>query len=211
MAKAEGGGIIPTLRYRNARAAIDWLGKAFGFEAKMVVPGDGERIAHAELVLGNGMIMLGDAETEYGHLVAAPFKGQSVTQGLYVVVADVDGHYARAKTEGAEIVLEHQDAGLWRAGLYVPRSRRPCLDLRHLRSLGELTAAAMEKLLQWLPKRPLPILVRYGCATVMVRSASRSCDGSRRRAGSAASSSCIRPSSSPRCCSTEGRAFMRRC
>jgi uncharacterized glyoxalase superfamily protein PhnB len=129
-----GGRLIPALRYRNAKAAIDWLCRAFGFEAKMVVPGGGDKVAHAELVLGNGMIMLGDAESEYGHLVAAPFKGQSVTQGLYVVVADVDGHYARAKTAGAEIVLDlkTQDYGgrdytcrdleghVWTFGTYDP-------------------------------------------------------------------------------------------
>jgi hypothetical protein len=73
----EGGGrIVPALRYRNAKAAIDWLCKAFGFAKKMVVPGEGDSIAHAELVLGNGMIMLGDVETEYGHLAVAPLKGQ---------------------------------------------------------------------------------------------------------------------------------------
>ena len=67
-----GGRIIPALRYRNGAAAIDWLCAAFGFERKMVVPADGGRVAHAELTLGNGMIMLGDVETEYGRLVAAP-------------------------------------------------------------------------------------------------------------------------------------------
>jgi uncharacterized glyoxalase superfamily protein PhnB len=132
--KESGGRIIPALRYRNAKAAIDWLCKAFGFEKKMVVPGEGDSIAHAELVLGNGMIMLGDVETEYGHLVAAPLKGQPVTQGLYVVVADVDGHYARAKAAGADIVLElkTQDYGgrdytcrdfeghVWTFGTYDP-------------------------------------------------------------------------------------------
>ena len=102
----QGGRIIPALRYRNAKAAIDWLGKAFGFEAKMVVPGEGDHIAHAELVLGNGMVMLGDAETEYSYLVGPPVPGQPVTQGLYVVVDNVDGHYARAKSEGAEILLD---------------------------------------------------------------------------------------------------------
>jgi uncharacterized glyoxalase superfamily protein PhnB len=69
-----GGQIIPALRYRNAVAAIDWLCAAFGFERKMVVPGEGGTVAHAELTLGNGMIMLGDVETEYGRLVAAPPK-----------------------------------------------------------------------------------------------------------------------------------------
>jgi uncharacterized glyoxalase superfamily protein PhnB len=35
------------LRYKNATAAIDWLCNAFGFERKMVVPGEGGSIAHA--------------------------------------------------------------------------------------------------------------------------------------------------------------------
>jgi uncharacterized glyoxalase superfamily protein PhnB len=103
---ARGGRIIPALRYRNAAAAIDWLCDAFGFERKMVVPGEGGRVAHAELTLGNGMIMLGDVKTEYGRLVAAPVKGDPVTQGIYVVVEDADAHYTRAKAAGAEIVLD---------------------------------------------------------------------------------------------------------
>ena len=53
--------IIPTLRYRDAPAAIDWLCKAFGFEALLVVPGENATIAHAQLTFGSGMIMLGSA------------------------------------------------------------------------------------------------------------------------------------------------------
>ena len=131
---AYGGRIIPALRYRNAAAAIDWLCAAFGFERKMVVPADGGRVAHAELTLGNGMIMLGDVETEYGRLVAAPSNGEPVTQGIYVVVEDADAHYARAKAAGAEIVLDikTQDYGgrdytardleghVWTFGTYDP-------------------------------------------------------------------------------------------
>jgi len=129
-----GGRIIPALRYRNAEAAIDWLCQAFGFEKKMVVPADGGRIAHAELTLGSGMIMLGDVETEYGRLVAAPNKGEPATQGIYVVVDDADAHYARARAAGAEIVLDikTQDYGgrdytardpeghVWTFGTYDP-------------------------------------------------------------------------------------------
>ena len=129
-----GGRIIPALRYRNGAAAIDWLCAAFGFERKMVVPADGGRVAHAELTLGNGMIMLGDVETEYGRLVAAPEKGRPVTQGIYVVVDDADAHYARAKAAGAEIVIDvkTQDYGgrdytardleghVWTFGTYDP-------------------------------------------------------------------------------------------
>jgi uncharacterized glyoxalase superfamily protein PhnB len=50
----------PSFRYRDARAAIDWLVEALGFEVGMVVDGEGDRdVAHAQLTLGSGMIMLG--------------------------------------------------------------------------------------------------------------------------------------------------------
>jgi uncharacterized glyoxalase superfamily protein PhnB len=130
-----GGCVIPALRYKNAQAAIDWLCEVFGFTEKMVVPGEGDRIAHAELTLGNGMIMLGDSETEYAKLVAAPPSREHVaTQGIYVVVDDADAHYARAKAAGAEIVrdIKTQDYGgrdytcrdleghVWTFGTYDP-------------------------------------------------------------------------------------------
>jgi uncharacterized glyoxalase superfamily protein PhnB len=133
--KAKGGCIIPTLRYRNARAAIDWLCAAFGFEKMMVVSGEGESIAHAQLKLGTGIVMLGDAKTEFGALVQPPAPpGLVNTQGIYVVVEKVDEHYARAKAAGAKIVLDikTQDYGgrdytcrdleghIWTFGTYDP-------------------------------------------------------------------------------------------
>lgn len=131
---SKGGQLIPALRYRNAKVAIEWLCDVFGFTRKMVVPGDGDKVAHAELTIGNGMIMLGDDKSEYGRLVAAPEKGGKATQGIYVVIGDVDAHYARAKKAGAEIVIDikTQDYGgrdytvrdleghVWTFGTYDP-------------------------------------------------------------------------------------------
>ena len=52
--------MVPGLRYEDAPAAIEWLCQAFGFEATLVAPGEEEgTIAHAQLAIGNGMIMLG--------------------------------------------------------------------------------------------------------------------------------------------------------
>ena len=48
--------IIPTFRYADAPAAIDWLCRAFGFEKHLVVPEEDGTIAHAQLKFGNGMI-----------------------------------------------------------------------------------------------------------------------------------------------------------
>jgi uncharacterized glyoxalase superfamily protein PhnB/uncharacterized protein YciI len=110
-AKDTRANVIPTLRYRDAAAAIDWLCEAFGFERLLVVPGEGGTIAHAQLVFGSGMIMLGSArDDEYGRLVKPPKDpGASNTQSPYIVVQDADRHYARAVAAGATIVMDIKD------------------------------------------------------------------------------------------------------
>ena len=52
---------IPTLRYHDAPAAIAFLCDAFGFTRRLVVEDGAGGIAHAELTLGDGMVMLGSA------------------------------------------------------------------------------------------------------------------------------------------------------
>ncbi|ASC71932.1 hypothetical protein XM38_028860 [Halomicronema hongdechloris C2206] len=128
--------IIPTLRYRDASAAVDWLCQAFGFEKHLVVPDDDGGIAHAELVFGNGMVMVGAAcEDEFGRLQQPPSQGNAVvTQSPYILVEDVDKHYERAVAAGAQIVtdIKDQDYGgrdyscrdpeghVWNFGTYDP-------------------------------------------------------------------------------------------
>lgn len=98
--------IVPCLTYQDAPAAIDFLCRAFGFEKKMVMEGEGQTVAHAELILGNAMIMLGSPkDTGYGKLMKSPRAAGGCTQSIYLVVADADAHHARAKAAGAEIVL----------------------------------------------------------------------------------------------------------
>ena len=76
--------VIPGLRYQNAVEAIDWLCRAFGFEKHLVVPAEGDTIAHAQLTFWNGMIMLGSAEGHgagYDELLAPPAeRGGAVSQ-----------------------------------------------------------------------------------------------------------------------------------
>ncbi len=112
-AKQTAATIIPSMRYRDAAAAIDWLCKAFGFEKHLVVPGENGTIAHAELTFGNGMVMLGSARNdEYGKVVKTPQDiGGVGTQSPYVIVADADAHYRRAVAAGARIVLDLEDKG----------------------------------------------------------------------------------------------------
>ncbi len=128
--------IIPTMRYHDAAAAIEWLCEAFQFEKHLVVPGDHGTVAHAQLVFGNGMIMLGSAgDDAFGRLQKPPRElGGLTTQSPYIVVEDADEHYARAVAAGAEIVLEIKDEDfggrgyscrdpeghLWNFGTYDP-------------------------------------------------------------------------------------------
>jgi len=71
--------VVPTMRYRNARAAIDWLCRAFGFEQHLVVASDNGAIAHAQLAFGNGMVMLGSASDDgFGKLVRPPIEAEGV-------------------------------------------------------------------------------------------------------------------------------------
>jgi len=105
--------IIPTLRYRDAKAAIAFLQRAFGFEPKLVVEGDGDMIEHAQLTFGNGMIMLSSLrDGEYDtHLVHPSDIDRRQTQAPYILVEDPDSHHDQAKEAGAEIVIELTSPG----------------------------------------------------------------------------------------------------
>ncbi len=127
--------IFPALRYRDAPAAIEWLGRAFGFEPRMVVDGPDATVAHAELACGGATIMLGTARPPDAdkYSAAAPAPGGTA---LYLVVEDPDAHHERARAAGAEIVraLEDTDYGsreysvrdpewnVWSFGTYRPGS-----------------------------------------------------------------------------------------
>jgi uncharacterized glyoxalase superfamily protein PhnB len=90
--------IFPCFRYEDAPKAIEWLNKAFGFEKLFVVPGENNTVAHAQLRLGPGMIMMGSGGRQ-------GTKNPWATErfGTYVVVPDIEAHYAQAKAAGAKI------------------------------------------------------------------------------------------------------------
>jgi uncharacterized glyoxalase superfamily protein PhnB len=97
--------IFPALRYRDAPAAIDWLSRAFGFEATLVVDSPGDNVAHAELKLGEDRVMLGSESDGSDERLPHKAGGSSV----YVIVADPDAHHERARAASAEIVFEPYD------------------------------------------------------------------------------------------------------
>jgi len=98
--------VIPALHYRDAKAAIDFLCKAFGFKKFASYESDKGEVMHAELTFGNGMVMLGQSrkDTDYGKLLTGPSEAGGVTMSVYLVVDDCDAHFERAKAAGASIV-----------------------------------------------------------------------------------------------------------
>lgn len=129
--------IMPCLTYNDALTAIDWLCDAFGFERHQVFVEENGMVSHAELKLGDVMIMTGSQQSNsaYSRLIKHPGDiGGFETQSPYLVIDDIDTHYERAKKHGAKIVidLKEEDYGgknyscfdieghLWSFGSYDP-------------------------------------------------------------------------------------------
>lgn len=99
--------IYPFIRYQDAPAAIEWLQRAFGAEVVANYEGPGGTVAHAELRFESGIVMMGSARSPQA--AQRPRDIEQVDQGVYIAVADIEGHYARAKAAGAEIARELED------------------------------------------------------------------------------------------------------
>ncbi len=91
--------VVPYLYYQNGRAAIDFIAKAFGFDVRMVMPGPGDRVMHAELGFGDAVVYLGTPDAQ-----KPARKLPQRHAGVLVYVDDVDAHFARAKAAGAKIL-----------------------------------------------------------------------------------------------------------
>lgn len=102
--------ISSALFYDDAAKAIDWLCNAFGFEVRLKVEGEGGRIEHSELVLGEGLVMVGNADgrpdrPEAQRMQSPRAVNGANTQSLCVFVDDADAHCERARAAGARIIV----------------------------------------------------------------------------------------------------------
>ncbi len=92
--------IAPYLLYEDAGRAVEWLRDAFGFEERTRLTDHTGQVVHAEMVLGDGMFMLGAPGDGYQSPASSGHRHSQV----YVYVDDVDAHFERARAHGAEIV-----------------------------------------------------------------------------------------------------------
>jgi uncharacterized glyoxalase superfamily protein PhnB len=99
--------ISTSLVYDDPKKAIDWLCRAFGFEVRLLVEGDGDSVEHSELVFGDGVVMVSGTKLDkYPHRRAPKDVGGANTQNLMVYVDDAEAHCKRAREAGAAIVTE---------------------------------------------------------------------------------------------------------
>jgi PhnB protein len=96
----------PRLRVKNAQAAIDFYTRAFGARELMRFEAHG-RIAHAEVAIGNSVVMLGEEAADYGFPDPHTLGGSAVAMHLYV--DNVDDSVTRAVAAGARLVMPVSD------------------------------------------------------------------------------------------------------
>jgi uncharacterized glyoxalase superfamily protein PhnB len=100
--------LTPHIIVKDVGAAIDWYGKAFGAEEtfRMSAP-DGKSVLHAEMKIGDCVLMLGQESAEWKKKGPKSLGGTPVTLHLYV--EDVDAAFKRATDAGAEIGMPVAD------------------------------------------------------------------------------------------------------
>src|SRR5436305_6882283 len=84
----------------GASDAIEFYKKIFGAEERMRMPGPDGRVGHAEIAIGDSVIMMSDAFPDMGHVDPKKLGGTPAT--LTVYVEDVDKTFAAALEAGAK-------------------------------------------------------------------------------------------------------------
>ncbi|MDQ2962299.1 MAG: VOC family protein [Pseudomonadota bacterium] len=94
-------GVTPYLIIRDAARALEFYKKAFGATELMRFPAPGGKIGHAEMKIGDGVVMLADESPEMGHKSPQAIGGTAITLMFYVT--DVDAQFAKAVAAGGTV------------------------------------------------------------------------------------------------------------
>jgi uncharacterized glyoxalase superfamily protein PhnB len=110
--------VIPMISYEDGIAALEWLGKAFGFRETSRLTGPDGRLSHGEMEAGDGLIMLASPTPDY----RSPKRHREICEqarmwsavpwiidGVLVYVDDLDRHFKRAKAAGATILSDIEE------------------------------------------------------------------------------------------------------
>jgi PhnB protein len=99
--------LTPFLTVRDAMRAIEFYKKAFGAEERGIAKGPDGKVMHAELKIGDSIIMLSDEFPDYGAL--SPLSNGGAGMGLHIYVEHVDEAFDRAVKAGAQVEMPVSD------------------------------------------------------------------------------------------------------
>jgi PhnB protein len=99
--------ITPTLTVSDCARALDFYKKAFGAQERMRADGPGGKVWHAEITIGDSIVMVNDEFPEQGAVAPSTIGGSPV--GLWVYTDDVDAAYERAVEAAATTDMEPDD------------------------------------------------------------------------------------------------------
>jgi PhnB protein len=95
--------VTPFLTVRDAANAIAFYEKAFGAKSRGVMKGPNGKVMHAELQIGDSIIMLSDEFPDYGALSPLALNGSPA--GLHIYVENADAAFDRAVKAGAQVEM----------------------------------------------------------------------------------------------------------
>jgi PhnB protein len=99
--------VTPFLVVSDAARAMEFYKAAFGAKERMRMAGPGGKIVHAEMTIGDAVIMVADEFPEWGNLSPESLNGSPVRMALYV--EDVDDVASRAVAAGAKVLIPVAD------------------------------------------------------------------------------------------------------
>lgn len=100
--------VTPMFMFKDCRKAIEFYKSAFGAWERYVMPGpDGKGIMHAELLVGDSIVMMGDENPQEACKSAESLGGSPIS--FYLYVENVDAAFRRAVEAGAKSVMEVQE------------------------------------------------------------------------------------------------------
>lgn len=112
--------VTPYLVVEGAAKAIEFYTKVFGAKEQMRMPAPGGKIGHAELKIGDSVVMLADANPQMGYKSPGALGGSPISLLLYV--ENADDSVKRAVAAGAKVVrpVENQFYGDRMGGIEDP-------------------------------------------------------------------------------------------
>ena len=99
--------VTPHLVIRDAAKALGFYQKAFGAEELFRMPGPGGVIMHAEVMIGDSIVMIGEENLEMGSRSPQTIGGSPIN--LHVYVKDVDAAFTRAQSAGCKVHMPPTD------------------------------------------------------------------------------------------------------